>query len=159
MSWFDCVMQHLEWLYDVTICNEVHIYGSFDEIYCLHIHESNATGQSTNQTNKQTKLINCKGNQPVQSPPIYNHYLGIHMTKVFFSKGSLPDWSLLLPAVITNVAKHIRISTFPSYFRHYCFYILAMCLIFNKVWWFGWFVIWLILLCRIYRQNVPPKPQ
>lgn len=93
------------------------------------------TNQATNQPDKQKKQINCRGNQPMQSLPIYIQYvyLGTHMTKVSFSYDFLPDWSLLLPVVTTKVAKDTRISTFPSYFRHYSFYILAMCFVVNMV--------------------------
>ena len=152
MSWLDNVMQHSGWLKYVTLCNEIHLYWSVGESYCLHIHEipcnrpinqstNQPTNQPTNQTNKQTnrqikkKQINCRGDQPVQSLLIYIQFAGIHMTKVFFSNDFLPDWSCLLPVVTTKVAEHIRISPFPSYFQHYSFYILAMCFIVNKVWW------------------------
>jgi hypothetical protein len=66
------------------------------------------TNQPTNQpNNKQTDKKKNK------SLPIYIQYAGIHMTKVFFSKDFLPNWSLLLPVMTTKVTEHIRISTFP----------------------------------------------
>jgi hypothetical protein len=117
------------------------MYRSFGEIYCPHIHAIHATDQSTNhptnqpnkQTNKQTDKKKKANELQRQSAIAITAYLiqhsGIHMTKVFFSKDFLPEWSLLLPVVTTKLAEHIRINTFPSYFEHYSFYILAMCFI------------------------------